>query len=569
MNAAVKMHDAATDGASLPGLVLARALAEPARTILRAKRLGVWKETDGATLTRNVADCVAGLAAIGMKPGETAGILAAPCPEWLICDLAIQSAGAVSAGFHAEGAPGELEALVARCKARVLIVDTLSALDTALDLRDALPGIETIVCFDAVAVAETGDRHVISFDSLLQNGAKASNRADAPWRASSGGALAAIIPTSGLSAPSKAAQFTHDALRAAVEGALSLVDLRAGEDRLALMPASHAFERVFGLYACLAAGVIVNFPESEETVGDNLHELQPQVISGSPALWSGFARSLSRASASATRMQQRMFKSAMRGSGVFGALILRKVRRDYGLSRARIALSAGAPLSPDVSQNIAALGVPVQDVYAVTEAAGAVGIADARPREFALARGASFEIASDGSLRLRSAALCASFAGETGRADETLETGDLAEARGAGFALQGPRDAAVGAHSAWPVEDALTASPYILAAIVNGETRDRLSAVIFADYDNVVQHAQAKSIPFTHYKSLMEADEIRALIGAEVARATQALGDARITDLTIADRPFGPGDPLLGPAMNLRRRLVLKSFSAQGSPQAS
>lgn len=564
MNAAVKIPATAADGAGLPGLVLARALAEPTRTALRAKRLGVWKETDGAALARAVADCAAGLAEIGLKPGETAAILAAPSPEWLICDLAIQSAGAVAAGLHAEAAPGELGALVARCGVRILIVDSLAALDAALDLRDAIPGIAKIVCFDAVAAAEIGDDNIIAFDALIARGAGSSARESAPWRAARGEALAAIIPTSGLSAPSRAAQFTHDALRAAVDAALSLVALRAGEERLSLMPASHAFERVFGLYACLTAGVIVNFPESPETVAENLRELQPQVVSGSPALWSGFARTMARASAGATRLQRRLFESAMSGPGAFGALVLRKVRRDFGLSRVRVALSAGAPLSPDVAGKLSALGVPVTDVYAVTEAAGAIAIAGDIPREFSIARGASFDIGADGALRLRSAALCASFAGESGGGD-WLATGDMAQARGAGFALHGARDATIGTGSAWPIEDALAASPYVLAAIVSGEAPDRLSAIVIADYDNVVRHAQAQAIPFTHYKSLMEAAEIRALIGEEIARATAALQNVRIADFTIADRPLGSSDPLLGPAMNLRRRLVHKTFSVRGS----
>ena len=565
MNAAVKMPGVATDGASLPGLVLARALAEPKRTVLRAKRLGIWKETSGADLARAVADCAAGLADLGLKPGETAGILAAPSPQWLICDLAIQSAGAVAAGFHAEAAPGELPALVARCGVSILIVDTLEALDAALDLRDAIPGITRIVCFDAVAVTEIGDANVVSFDAVLAKGAASGSRAEAPWRNAAGGALAAIIPTSGLSAPSRAAQFTHDALRAAVDASLSIAELRAGDERLSMMQASHAFERVFGFYACLAAGVIVNFPESPETIPENLRELQPQIVSGSPALWSGFARKLARASAGATKMQQRMFQSAMQGSGLFGSMVLGKVRRDIGLSRARVALSAGAPLSADVAFRLVALGVPVTDVYAVTEAGGAVAVARKQPREFAVARGASFEVGANGALRLRSAALCAAFVGEAPRTDAWFEAGDIAEARAGGFALHGARDALIGAGSAWPVEDALTVSPFITAAVVTGDAPERLSAVIFADYDTVVGHAQAKAIPFTHYKSLMEAAEIRALLGEEIARATAPLGATRIAEFTIADRPFAAGDPLLGPASNLRRRLVHKSFSVRGS----
>ncbi len=134
--------------------------------------------------------------------------------------------------------------------------------------------------------------------------------------------------------------------------------------------------------------------------------MQPQIVSGAPSLWSGFARNLARASAGATKLQRAMFESAMRGSGAFGAFVLRKVRRDLGLSRVRLALSAGAPLSADVAGRLAALGVPVTDIYAVTEAGGAVAIAGgAQPREFALARGATIDIGADGALRLRSAAL--------------------------------------------------------------------------------------------------------------------------------------------------------------------
>ena len=565
MNAAVKIPETAAEGAGLPGLVLARALADPSRTAPRAKRLGVWQETDGATLARAIADCAAGLVEIGLKPGETAGILAAPSPEWLISDLAIQAAGGVSAGFHAEAAPGELGALVARCGVRILIVDTLTTLDAALDLRDAIPGIERIVCFDAVAAAEVADDNVVAFDALLAKGAASPQRVDAPWRDARGEALAAIIPTSGLSAPSKAAQFTHEALRAAVDAALSLVDLRAGEERLSLMQASHAFERVFGFYACLAAGVTVNFPESAETIPENLRELQPQIVSGAPALWSGFARNLARASAGATKLQRKMFESAMQGSGVFGGLVLAKVRRDLGLSRVRLALSAGAPLSTDVAGRLAALGVPVTDIYAVTEAGGAIARAGAQPREFALARGASFEVGADGALRLRTASLCAAFAGDAPRAGDWFEAGGRAEARAGGFALQGARDAMVGARSAWALEDALAASPYILSAVVSGDAPERLTAIIFADYDSLVRHAQAKAIPFTHYKSLMEAPEIRALIAEEVARTAGARDGAAIADFTIADRPLGASDPLLGPAMNLRRRLVHTTFSVRGS----
>jgi long-chain acyl-CoA synthetase len=569
MSDAAKAFPPLATGESLPGLVLARALAQPARTILRAKRLGIWKQTTGAELSRAIADCAAGLRTLGLKPGETAGILAAPSPEWLIADLAIQSSGAISAGFHAEAAHGELAAIIARSGTKILFVDTAAALDAALDLCEFCVGLAHIVCLDAVAVQEAADPRVLAFDALIAKGAASAGRSDAPWTALAGDALAAILPTSGLSGPSRAAQFAHAALRAGVDAALSIADLREGDERLSLMPASHAFERVFGFYAALAAGVTVNFPESAETALANLRELQPQIVSGPPALWSGIARSLAAASAGATKFQHNMFERAMSGGGLAGGFVLRKVRQDIGLGRVRVALSAGAPLSSDVRSRISALGVDITDVYAVAEAAGAVATSVTGGRDFVLARGAAAEIGPDGQLHLRTAALCAGFAAEGARAGDWLESGDIADPRAGGFALVGARESTFGAaaarHSAWTIEDALAASPYILASVVSGDAREKLTAVVFADYENVVRYAQARATPFTHYKSLIEAADIRALFEQEVARINATVAPARIVDFIVADRTVGPGDPELGPALNLRRRIVVKAFSGRGS----
>ncbi|MDE2364341.1 MAG: AMP-binding protein [Hyphomicrobiales bacterium] len=567
MTGAIRQAAVAADAESLAGLVLARSLADPNRTVVRVKRLGVWKETNGADFSRAVADCAAGFLELGLRPGETIGILARPCPEWFVADLAVQSAGLRSAGFHAEKAPGELADLVRRCATRLLVVDTLATLEAALDLCDVVPGLDRIVCLDRAAVEEFDDARLIAFDDLLARGAASSRRQDAPWSGGRRGDLAAIIPTSGVTAPSRGATFTNAALCAAVRIAGSIAEMRPGDERLSLMSASHAFERVFGFYAGLAAGVIVNFPESSETALADLRELQPHIVAAPPAFWSEIARGLARNSAAATRLQRGMFERAMRAGGALDQFVLRKVRRDLGLSRTRIALSAGAPLAPHIRERLAALGLAISDVYALAEAAGPVAVAANGSRMFAPANGVDVDIGAKGELRLRAASAFLGFAGDPPRADEWIHAGDFAEASaGPTFRLGDAASLAVaGAPTGFVrgIEDALAASPYIASSIVAGERPDQLRAFLLADFDNLVSYAQKQAIPFTHYKSLVEAPQVVALYEQELARIGGALAPARIVSFTLAHRNVSSTDPEMGPASNLRRRIVMQTFSVR------
>jgi long-chain acyl-CoA synthetase len=561
----VALKSTPISAANLPALVLARALADPQRTILRKKRFGIWRQTSGADLTKAVADCASGLVALGLRPGDTAGILAAPGPEWIVADLGIQSSGAISAGFHAETAPGELLDLIRRCAPRVLFVDG-AALYDAIDLRTACADVRTIVCIDAVAAAEVADEHVISFDALIAKGAASLQRNEAPWGALVGDAVGAILPTSGSSGPSRGARLTHRALAAAVEASLSMIDLREGDERLSLMPASHSFERIFGLYASLAAGVVVNFPESADTAFENLRELQPQIVSGPPALWRRILRRLRLASSEATSFQRTIFERAVKSGGALAnLLVLNKVRRDLGLVRVRVALSGGAPLPRDIRDGFTELGIDIADVYTLAEV-GPVAIATESPRDFVFARGVEVALGADGEARLRTSA---GFAGYVGgdAADEWLSTGDVAAKRREGITLLGSRDAVVETDrtALWSLEETIAASPYIDACIVSGADRAKLSALLLIDYDNVVRYAQARATPFTHYKSLAEAADVRALLEAEIEKANAAIAPCRIASFTVSDRAVTPGDPALGPGSALRRRIALQSLSGRGN----
>ena len=149
-------------------------------------------------------------------------------------------------------------------------------------------------------------------------------------------------------------------------------------------------------------------------------------------------------------------------------------------------------------------------------------------------------------------------------------SGDLAHPRAAGsFALIGPQAETIGEGAARvafaAIEQAMLASPYVAGCIVSGAQRENLAALVMIDYDTVVRYAQARSTPFTHFKSLAAAADILALFEAEIARVNATIAPSKIATFTLADRPLAAGDPELGPALNLRRRIALQSFSVNGN----
>ena len=162
---------------------------------------------------------------------------------------------------------------------------------------------------------------------------------------------------------------THGDVLHLIANARSLLPLRAGDERLALLPMCHMMERVLGLYLSLDAGVISNYLENPDTAIENLQELQPSVLATDPLIWQLLHARISNAAAGATRLQRMLYRGALavgaRGgpAAMLARLcVLRAVRREVGLSRLRCAYIGGARLSPEIERWAAALGISIRHI---------------------------------------------------------------------------------------------------------------------------------------------------------------------------------------------------------------
>ncbi|QLH70401.1 AMP-dependent synthetase/ligase [Rhodopseudomonas palustris] len=544
-----------TDTTTLAGRVIAALRQHGDAVVLRWKRYGLWQPVSGRQFADRIEAIAAGLRAQGVGPGSVGAVMGDNCYEWVLADLAIGAAGGVSAGFDPHGDADDLARVLGDCKVSVLFVAGDDQLHKALGVRERCPSLRRIVAMHQQWDEGAGDPGVIPLSAL-----EAAGRDGASGTA---GREAVIIYTSGSTGPVRGAILGHDAVIVQAERAKQALGLRASDERLSLTPLHHVLERVVGIYASLLAGTVINFPESPDTALADLAELQPTIVQASPQLFARLHAGIMLAIGETTKFQRWACRIAFaRGRGgsplrlVTDPLVLAPIRRRLGLCRARLCLSSGAALRPDVADWFAALGRPLTDVYGHAEAGGAVRIADHHVMEW--------KLGDYDELWLRGDALFLGYAGDTAPAthrDGWWCSGDIARRDGAErYAIVGRLEDVLqrGGERVLPfaAEQALSASPYIADAFVYLDAAGRAVARVLLDSDHAVRYAQDRGIPFTHFQSLCQADEIRALVGEAIADVNRRHTAIRIEHFTLIERALRPGDAALAPSGTLRRHLL-------------
>lgn len=544
-----------TDTTTLAGRVIAALRQHGDAVVLRWKRYGLWQPVSGRQFADRIEAIAAGLRAQGVGPGSVGAVMGDNCYEWVLADLAIGAAGGVSAGFDPHGDADDLARVLGDCKVSVLFVAGDDQLHKALGVRERCPSLRRIVAMHQQWDEGAGDPGVIPLSAL-----EAAGRDGASGTA---GREAVIIYTSGSTGPVRGAILGHDAVIVQAERAKQALGLRASDERLSLTPLHHVLERVVGIYASLLAGTVINFPESPDTALADLAELQPTIVQASPQLFARLHAGILLAIGETTKFQRWACRIAFaRGRGgsplrlVTDPLVLAPIRRRLGLGRARLCLSSGAALRPDVADWFAALGRPLTDVYGHAEAGGAVRIADHHVMEW--------KLGDYDELWLRGDALLLGYAGDTAPAthrDGWWRSGDIARRDGAErYAIVGRLEDVLqrGGERVLPfaAEQALSASPYIADTFVYLDAAGRAVARVLLDSDHAVRYAQDRGIPFTHFQSLCQADEIRALVGEAIADVNRRHTAIRIEHFTLIERALRPGDAELAPSGTLRRHLL-------------
>jgi len=570
---------------------------------VRQKDFGLWKETSWTEMGAIVREIGMGLVALGLRPGEVVSILANTRQEWSFADYAIIGAGGVSNGIYPTDAPTQCEYLLNDSSSRFVVVEDEEQLDKILTVRADVPSLEKIIVIETEGLAHFSDPQVMTLDALRDLGRKADAADPAEWarRLASRGPddLAILVYTSGTTGKPKGAMITHRNILSAI-AVISNESIRQNEDdqRMAFLPLCHVAERVGGQFLALYSGATLNFVENPETVPDNVREIAPTIFFAVPRIWEKFYSAVMIRLKEATGLQRAVYGWAI-AQGTQAAdlmiegkevplglrlkvligrwLALNNVRKAIGIHRCRFLVTGAAPISPDLIRWYLALGVPMLEVWGMTETSGAgsvVPVEKLKPGTIGRPTSAiEMKIGEHGEILARGPTIIKGYLNQPEKTAETirdgwLHTGDVGMVDNEGFfrITDRMKDIIItaGGKNITPseIENELKFSPYVTDAVIIGDKLPYLTALVMIDQENVEKFAQDNDIPFSNYASLCRAPEVVALIQSEFDRVNAKFARVeQVKSFRLIEQRLTAEDEELTPTMKLKRNLVQKKYA--------
>jgi len=582
---------------TLPELFFAQVAARGAALALRHKVLGIWQRVSWTEYGDTVRRVAGGLLASGTTLGARVAILGDNRPEWLYSHIGTMTAGGATCGIYATSAPEQVRYLLQHAEARCLFVENEEQLEKTLAVVGDT-AVERIIVWDARGLWGFADERVMLFEDFLKQGQAFlethPGALDARMGAIRPDDPAMIIYTSGTTGPPKGAILSHRNILWEVESLLRAIPLRGDDEVMSYLPFAHIFENFTSVFWPIRLGVVVNFAESLDTLFQNLREVSPTYFAGPPRIWEKLASTLDLRMADSTPLKRALYRLAVGigrrrararrpGPGLrllhalAQAAVLYPLRRRLGLDRTRIAVSAAAPAAPELFEFYHALGVPLREVYGQTESTGVITAnRPGRERVGTVGEpipGIEVRLAEDGEILTRGPHVFQGYlkdpelTAQTIDAEGWLHTGDVGTwDDGYLRILDRKKDIIItaGGKNVTPayIENKLKFSPYIQDAVVIGDRRKYLVALILIDEDVVVEYAQEHRIPFATFADLTRHPEIERLIGGEVERVNRTLSQVEaIKRFALLPRRFYEEEGDVTPTKKVKRRNIERRYA--------
>jgi long-chain acyl-CoA synthetase len=547
-----------------------RAQTMGSRVAMREKDLGVWQQVTWASYWDTVVTVGHAWLALGIEPGDRVAIHSENRREWLFADVATIAVRAMTVGLYPTNPPPEVGYLLSHSGAKVLVAEDQEQVDKAIAVLDQCPDLTCVVYVEPRGIRYRYDKQLtrdggppvrlMSWEEVLALGTE--HRAAYPGEVERRMAeateddIATLIYTSGTTGPPKGAMLSVSNVEFAVQtlvdgGGFASPPPGPKDLVLSYLPLCHVAERIFTTWFNAGAGVQVNFAESIATVQPNLREVQPTVLFGVPRIWERILAAVSIGLQNASWLKRLNSKVWLGVAGRIGTTLVRTggrhtagtrllygigwvffyraLRERIGMRRVRYAASGAAPIAPEVLRFFMGIGVPMHEVYGMTEnTAVATGNRPGRVKLGTVGEpqvGVEVRIDEEtGEILTRHPGTFVGYFRDpeaTARAktpDGWLHTGDIGEwVDGTHVRITDrAKDIIItsGGKNVAPseIENALKASPYIKEAIVVGDRRAYLVALIGIELETVGNWAQRRGIAYTTYRDLSVKPEVIALV---------------------------------------------------------
>ena len=571
------------------------------RVAIRHKDYGIWHDVTWAQYGEKVRQVAMGLISLGFKKGECVSIISENRPEWVYADFGIMSAGGVTAGVYATNSPEQCGYVVQNSGSRFYFAENEEQFDKTLKFRKDTPCLEKVIVMEMEGLKRFKDTLLMSFDDLLRMGKEYDEKHPGLFeqrlREVKPDDLAVLIYTSGTTGPPKGAMLTHSNLLYMSEAMEEANPIRDGDETLSYLPLCHVFEQLFTVMINVRFGTVCNFIESPDTVMDNMKEVSPTVTCGVPRIWEKYASGIMIRMSDATWLKRMIFKASMGIGMKYAGLklnfkpiplylktaylaayvaVFRKLKERLGFDRVRVAYSGAAPISPDVLKFFNAIGLPLIEGYGQTEGTGVTSVSQKGRLKIGKVGqplpGVEVKIAEDGEILVKGPGIFKGYFKNPEATAETLKdgwlhSGDVGELDADGFLKITDRKKdliiTAGGKNIAPqnIENQLKFSSYINDAVVIGDRKKYLVALIAIDEENVIKYAQNHKIQFGTYGSLTQAPEIKQLIQTEVDRVNKSLAQVeQVKKFAIIPKKLYEEDGEVTPTMKVKRKSINEAY---------
>ncbi len=568
---------------------------------LREKKKGLWRRISWDEYDTHVRNFSLGLKNFGLRKGDRVSILGDNCPEWLYADLATQAAGGISVGVYPTNSYVQVKYILDHSQSRFVIVKDQEQADKILLIKDQLPFLEKMIVIDMKGLRKYDDPTITSFHEVEEIGKNIHEKNLSLFQGmieeTKSDDVAIIVYTSGTTGPPKGAMLSHQNITSVLDSFFKVIPISRWDSLVSVLPLCHVAERLFSLFIPMKSGCTINFAESIDTLQADMTEISPTIFLTVPRILEKIHSAITIKMQDAhpvkrwaydqflplgqrvaeRRLSKQEVSLFLRLAHFFAyLLVFRPLRNRLGLLQVRECVSGAAPLSKDIMKFFHSIGLMVKEAYGSTECTGVFSMPAGNDIEIGTTGkpipGWEYKIASDGEILIKGPAVFTGYfrdeeATKNAKRDGWLYTGDIGEFDDQGNLKITDRKkeiliTASGKNIApSEIENRLKFSPFIKEAIVIGDRRPYLAALIQIDLDNVADWAQREGIPFTTFKSLSKDPEVYKLIQGEVEKANKEMSRIEsIKKFVLLEKELDRDDDELTATMKVRREMIEKKY---------
>lgn len=597
---------------TLPRLLVQHARQRPQDPALREKEYGIWQTWSWQRALEDVRHMALGLDALGFKAGENLAILGDNRPQLYLMFIAVQVLRGVPVPMYQDAITEEVGFVLRDANVRFAFAEDQEQMDKFLELRElsgdeGVPGLDNLFYNDPRGLRNYQQPGLRSVEALMELGreraASMPDRFDQLVAAGQPDDVAIISYTSGTTSRPKGVCQTHAAFVASAKGAIEVDKLNASDEVLSYLPPAWMGDFFFSVAQWLVAGFTINCPESAETVSIDMGEIGPTFYFAPPRIFEGMLTAVSIRMEDASRFKQWLYARFMALAARVGAdildgkptslkdrmayalgniLVYGPLKNALGLSRIRVAYTAGAAIGPDLFRFFRSIGVNLKQLYGQTETCAYVCLQ--RDGEVDLttvgrpAPGIELKISDTGEILVKGVSVLKEYykrpkdtaealdehgyfhTGDAGIIDSNGQLRIIDRAKDVGQLLSGAMFA--------PnyVENKLKFFPQIKEAVCFGHGRDEVCAFINIEFDAVGNWAERQSLPYAGYVDLAGKPEVLEMIKGCVEQVNadlateEGMHEVQIRRFLVLHKELDPDDDELTRTRKVRRGFVAEKY---------